>query len=243
MDEAGRIFVTITFSAIPIKSYFMNTTEKAEASFCPWVLGVLILYPIPRLKFKKAETREWKENWVHLRKSSAKIFQCAFGIFLLYAKCSCGWLPTEKHKFLNLLCILHTRPELILLPGYSGLHSDLITRMYVYARQGDKWGFDPNHGSGPMRIKTHANKRKKIHTAIILCQSLLPMERRISSRKGPEEGRKGRKPLPFMLHTKIINQNINPILRGIMEFTVNIKYLKNIPIHRPIWSLGLSCQG
>lgn len=161
MDEAGRIFVTITFSAIPVKSYFMNITEKAEASFCPWVLGVLILYPIPRLKFKKAETSEWKENWVHLRKSSAKIFQCAFGIFLLYAKCSCGWLPTEKHKFLNLLCILHTRPELILLPGYSGLHSDLITRMYVYARQGDKWGFDPNHGSGPMRIKTHANKRKK----------------------------------------------------------------------------------
>lgn len=62
MDEAGRIFVTITFSAIPVKSYFMNTTEKAEASLCPWVLGVLILYPIPRLKFKKQKPANEKKT-------------------------------------------------------------------------------------------------------------------------------------------------------------------------------------
>ena len=52
-----------------------------------------------------------------------------------------------------------------------------------------------------------------------------------------------RKPLHFVLPTKKISQNINYILRRIMEINVTIKYLKSTPIHRPIWFFGLSCQG
>lgn len=66
-----------------------------------------------------------------------KILSVYLKSFLLPSfKGTYGYLPSEKGKYLNPLCVLDIKYKLrLLLPRYSEHHSDLTVRMEAYPRQ------------------------------------------------------------------------------------------------------------